>query len=65
MQDLLDKIDIEMDYMELNARQFKMGLIKLDPYLELHKHHVANIREYLGQIDCYDEPHDRGGGILH
>lgn len=49
MQDLLDKINKELDYMELNARQFKMGLIKFDPYLELMNHHIRKVRGYLDE----------------
>ena len=46
-----EKIQKEMDYMELNNRQFRMGLIKIGPYIELVNHHIKKIREYTNEYE--------------
>ena len=45
LTDNIEKIDKEMDYMELNNYSFKMGLINIGPYIEQMNHHIKKIRE--------------------
>ena len=45
----MDKIEKEIDYMELCNNQFKMGLINVVPYMEQINHHINKIREYINE----------------
>ena len=49
MTETIDKIEKEMDYMELNNQSFQMGLINIGPYMELMNHHINKIRKLLNE----------------
>lgn len=52
MTDLTDKIEKEMDYMKLNNYSFKIGLIKIEPYIELTNHNINKIRELTNEYEA-------------